>query len=447
MQTSRYDANPPHTPNDTPSPEVRAHVRDLLLRSEAFRNMPREQQMEIANNTVRVADYLARPEGIEGHRLPSAPARRDPYAFAQADPPTDAQTTQHFSDVNAIGADSKNFRANAAREGAKVAGALLEAVNFPTFVAGLINGVFHSIVQSSMDQMEAYSKLVADISKTMNEFRDLNTTDNQGIDHLTDQFPDVFKMETDTGDDGKARPVARLRDGADETEALKRVNAALPIQGGPVTSLDDETIRDKVVSAARTQLATSRQQLLATMVMMGINRIVVTDGRISAKILYDFKAQDNMKLQRSATAYDYAKEKDWLGGEHLAQGSVSENEGEQTITGGESSHSGTDSSERGASYYTKGKNKTTTQPVISAMSTATESVNASLQTKASLAGQVDVNFKSDYFPLEKMADSFQIGMIQNAAKPGQAGGAPRAGTAAPASNTGTAAATPATATK
>ena len=43
------------------------------------------------------------------------------------------------------------------------------------------------------------------------------------------------------------------------------------------------------------------------------------------------------------------------------------------------------------------------------MSTASETSDASLSTKATLAGLVDINFKSDYFPLEKMADSFQIG--------------------------------------
>jgi len=54
-----------------------------------------------------------------------------------------------------------------------------------------------------------------------------------------------------------------------------------------------------------------------------------------------------------------------------------------------------------------------------------------------LSGVVDINFKSDYLPLEKMADSFQIGMIQNASKPGRgagaaAGGKGTAGGAAPA---------------
>ncbi len=45
--------------------------------------------------------------------------------------------------------------------------------------------------------------------------------------------------------------------------------------------------------------------MLATLVMLGINRIVVTDGKISAKVMYDFQARDNMPLSHSATKIDH----------------------------------------------------------------------------------------------------------------------------------------------
>jgi len=38
------------------------------------------------------------------------------------------------------------------------------------------------------------------------------------------------------------------------------------------------------VAAAKRRIAIDRRQLLATMVMMGINRVVVTDGKIVAKL-------------------------------------------------------------------------------------------------------------------------------------------------------------------
>ena len=39
-----------------------------------------------------------------------------------------------------------------------------------------------------------------------------------------------------------------------------------------------------LVGAARRRLAIDRQQMLATLVMMGINRVVVTDGKIGARL-------------------------------------------------------------------------------------------------------------------------------------------------------------------
>ena len=44
-------------------------------------------------------------------------------------------------------------------------------------------------------------------------------------------------------------------------------------------------------------MARSRQQMLASMVMLGINRIVVTDGLINAKVVFDMRATDQRAAQ------------------------------------------------------------------------------------------------------------------------------------------------------
>ena len=72
--------------------------------------------------------------------------------------------------------------------------------------------------------------------------------------------------------------------------------------------LSDENVEKALVMAARMQLAKQRQQLMASMVLMGINRIVITDGKISAKIMYDFTSKDTMSKRRTAQAYDYARD-------------------------------------------------------------------------------------------------------------------------------------------
>src|SRR5260370_39870097 len=101
--------------------------------------------------------------------------------------------------------------------------------------------------------MHAYGQVVADVAKTLNQFRDENVTDNQGRDYLIQQFPDTFKLDIDTDDGGAAAPRVRMRDGVDEDHALKKVNS-LRLEGGPVTSLDDDSSEGKRVPPARTRL-------------------------------------------------------------------------------------------------------------------------------------------------------------------------------------------------
>jgi hypothetical protein len=387
---------PPSVEADGRLDEVRRQVRALLEKSPSFRELTPDKQREIARHTVEVCNYLAAPEGIPGSRIASAQARALDRALQGAG-----------------SAEDGVFKAQAAREGAAVAGALLQNVNFPDFVSQLIQGVFHSIVQSSIEQMEAYGRLVQSVAMTLNQFRDENVSANQGRDHLVDQFPDLFRLDIDTGEDGD-QPRVRLRDGVDEDEALKKVNT-MPIEGGPLSSLDDESIEESLVPAARTQLATSRQQLLATMVLMGINRIIVTDGRIAAKVMFDFQARDNMKWARSATKFDYDKDqmRTTSEGEYESEQQASERKTTWTKDAGYSQD------RRDGGYYAKGKYKSVSEPVLTLASATQAATDAALQTKASLSGQVEVNFKSETFPLEKMADSFQIGRIQDAARPGQ----------------------------
>jgi hypothetical protein len=417
---------------------VRAQVKDILLKSDAFRRLPQDQQRDIARHTVEIAHYLATPEGIPGNTLagPADPPRpRDPYALGldnSSDPNRD------LAQFNQATGGGTGFKAGAAREGAAVAGLLLRQVNFVQFVSGLIQGVFHSIVEASIQQMQAYGALVQQVAQTLSQFRDANVTENNARDHLANQFPDVFAINIDgSSDDGTPQPRLALRDGVDGTAALKKVNNELQLTGSDqVTGLDDDVAEQKLVLAARNQLAAQRQQLLATIVLMGINRIIVTDGRISAKVIYDFQAQDNLQRQMVASRYDYGNQY------NTSSSSQTESGGG---TGGSSGDSGGygDSARTDGSYYTKGTYQYQQTPVVTLAATAQSTTDAELQSKATLSGLVDVHFKSETFPLEKMADSFQIARLQSAANPANRNPGGGDGGSFPAPSTGGSAGAPA----
>ncbi|HEX8692465.1 MAG TPA: hypothetical protein VF746_08610 [Longimicrobium sp.] len=220
---------------------VRRHVRDLLQKSPAFRELPPGKQRRLADDMVKVASLLAEPAGIR------------------------------IDQVRAMSADAEKFVAK---------------VDFPAFVGALINSVFEAVVESSIEQMKAFAELVAGVAKSLDRFVDDNASADQGHDWLASSYPDLFELDLEPGCDGK--PCLRLRGGVDGKRALARVNR-LPIVGGPLRSLDGDAVEKKLVPAAR-RLATSRQQLLATMVLMGINRIVVTDGFISARLEFAARA-------------------------------------------------------------------------------------------------------------------------------------------------------------
>lgn len=400
-----------------PRQEVRDAVKKLLMKSDAFRQLPPAKQMSIAQSTALIADYLVAPENIKGTEIPNGLGMPTARAMAgEQDPMTPSQTsyTDARKAVTEIGADK--FRANAAHEGAAVAGEFMKAVSFPAFVSGLIEGVFSSIVRSSIQQMEAYQKMIASVAQSLQQFRDDNVSPNQGRDHMAEKFPDLFEIGSDDMAENPS-PRLKLREGVDEGEALKRVNSQLSFTDGQLKSMDlsDENTELAIITAARTQLARQRQQLMASLVLMGINRIVVTDGKLSAKIMYDFQAKDNRRLQRSASASDYARNPDgslssmWKGEGEYDSGS--------TANRSRNSDKDTSSSESSADSYAKGTYKYEQNPVMTAMSTASDASETQLQTRAQLTGAVEVNFKSDYLPLDKMATPGMIAAIQGNSTP------------------------------
>ena len=67
--------------------------------------------------------------------------------------------------------------------------------------------------------------------------------------------------------------------------------------------LTDELLEGKLIPAARQRVGESRLQTLATMVLLGMNRIVVRDGSISASVRFRAAAKDKTKV-------DYAVSQD-----------------------------------------------------------------------------------------------------------------------------------------
>ena len=117
------------TPDPRPQPlqAVREAVKGVLTQSQAFAQLPPAQQQQVAGDTALIADYLVRPEGIPGNNIPGGVGM--PQALAGvADSGVNASSDKGWEAVDDIG--KNRFSAAAGREGAEVAGLLLQKVNF-----------------------------------------------------------------------------------------------------------------------------------------------------------------------------------------------------------------------------------------------------------------------------------------------------------------------------
>jgi hypothetical protein len=414
---ARIAEPPPDRTMVTPPPTsaaaiqaARPEVFQLLMRTPAFLSLPEEERRKIAGDTVRVLSYWTDPNGVHseiaareasgdlprsGALAASQVAQAAPVARVMADDPVEATKRQLSSSPGFAGGD---FEAGAVRQGVEQFGEMVQKVDFPKFVGGLIKNVFQAIVESSIEQMRAYGELIANVAKTTDQFMRDNIGEAAGRDYLGDAYPDVLSVGIgNTADDFEgaeeaAQPPPRLKaSGENAAVRLAEISREMNVNP-PVTDLSDANAELRLVTAARLQMAKSRQQLLSSMVMLGINRIVITDGSINAKVVFDMRASDKAKRNYSASMHDREAQrykesvKAEYGSWYTPYSASAAFEGEQ-------------------------------EHVATVGSALDESSESKAEVKAKLSGDVRVNFKSDYLPLDKMATPEMMSVIQGNSTP------------------------------
>jgi hypothetical protein len=361
---------------------VRTQVHALLTSSPAYHALHLEERRRLSDNLVKIAAYsaeLIRDDWHQSARLGQRPVLRrrtvieGPVATqASADPATDS-TALDSTALSARPSSSARPAATALEEGSgfqpaaanqvgRVTRETLNAIAFPTFVADLIKGTFNAIVNASIQQMEAYMKLLENVSKTVDQFMRDNISDDQAKDWLAQMYPQHITVRG-----GQAVP----RDGADDAPAPDfRSDLGLSEE----VSLDESSINEQLVPAARRRLAQTRHQMLSTMVLLGMNRIVVTGGKIRATMGFHIDARDRAHSEH-ATDFDFR-----------AAASGSFGFGPWSVSASTS-----------VAYVTSSRRTS----------------DAELNVEADLTGEVEIHFKTDYFPLERFAGPSTIGTIRS----------------------------------
>jgi len=385
--------------------DIRDAVRRNLEANPTFAKLPDNERRELAQNTVTALAYIL--GGEDGKSRPETVALADKPALPQ----NPAQhTKQDFKDLTGddsgktAGQKFKDSGAVAADQGTDDYTKLVSKVDFPSFVGGLIKGVFDAINNSTMAQLKAYSELVKNVAKSVEEFMQDNVSQNHARDYLAQKFPDQLDVDNSSG-----QPKLVPKADADEDNIPSMFkDLGLPADN----SVDEDSIEEKLVPAARRRMALDRQQLLATMVMMGVNRLVVTNGTIEASVLFELKTKDEVRRGYKQT------------GNYRGSQSASNYDNRTTTTDSSSgggfwgSIFGGDSSNTHDEWYRGHYDTDSAQ--FSVSTTRSEDSSAKVDLHAKLTGKVNVNFKSDYFPMEKMTDVLQMNAIKEKAMGDQA---------------------------
>ncbi|MFO1310629.1 MAG: hypothetical protein U1F41_01050 [Burkholderiales bacterium] len=399
-------------------PVVRERVRAHLMSSPAFMALSDDKRREVAHNTVNALHYIL--GGEDGRTVPqSMTLGGNSAGFAPSEALAGiAATTVNKAATVAPGAMQQRNApqdgiGQAARAGGRAFTDTIADVNFPAFVGGLIDGVFNSIVTTSIKQMEAYAEMVKNVSKSVDQYMKDNVTENHARDYLADRYPGHLQVDI-SGDAPRLKP----KEGLDDSNLPDFFND-LGLKA-PVTSLDEDNVESELVPAARRRIAMDRQQMLATMVMMGVNRLVVTNGSIEASCMFELDTTDTHSRDRTRTTdFDSSRERttDWGADERYNQkwdGSRNFKVGNDNVSFEQKNNWSGDYT---SGWYSKGTGKDTAKFNMKTVDTRND--NETINLHAQLAGKVKVNFKSDYFPMEKMIDVFQIQKIQEKTPAGQ----------------------------
>jgi hypothetical protein len=366
-ELSAMDAAP--SPPGTPPAPVRAAIRDLLTSRPEFARLDAPTRRALAEGLVRIGTTAVALDG--DHGVASSGTDRPPR------PPRLARAQSAGTEYSGVAAQ-------------RVAGTtqqILNAVSFPRFVNELITGVFKALLDSNQQQMNSYVELIRNVAASTEGFADANVGAQGARQWLVERFPASFVIEGEADEfDDPGRPLTpeeRAERDA-ETRLRLRPNASMPSEGALRTALGlgpQESVPtgdpEGLVGLARASLARSRQQMLATMVMLGMQRIVIESGRLNASMRFHIDT-------RSAAAEDRGSSFD-LRNEAEAKGSFGF-----------------------GPWGVEAKVKNTIGYVSTQRTQTTEEMNTDLDLNSS----VELVFKTDYLPLDRLAGQGQVDRIR-----------------------------------
>jgi len=193
-----------------------------------------------------------------------------------------------------------------AGERALAAASQLEKIGFVDFTVHLVQGVYEVIVKASMDQLKSYADFVNMISKSLVQYQD----DLIGADGSTKQvtaadsyIKDVLALDPLSTADYTLT--------SDQVTSLKQHFSEVTIEDTTTTTTTKKQIGDHITSSGTTNIlkvaelkkfvteklksgAKHSYNLITTILKIGMQKVVVTNGEIETKLTFHIDASDTL---------------------------------------------------------------------------------------------------------------------------------------------------------
>ncbi|UCH74058.1 MAG: hypothetical protein JSU82_17355 [Rhodospirillales bacterium] len=352
---------------------VRAAVRGLLEQNPEFARVDPGSRRKLAHDLVQLTETSLALMAEEAEADPDAAAARTPLAGGMA------------------------FDPAANRQLAGVAQATLEGIAFPRFVTELVNGVFKGLIDANAQQIQAYVDMISGVTAASADSGSA-TGPAQARLWLVQQFPDSYELGVSQDDWGQEEAngttVVRLREGRDGPPR-EDVAALLELTGEEAEGFDTEEPEEGLLGKVRAYLSRKRQKVMASLLMLGINRLVIDHGRIKAGMNFSIDAHSAAEENR-ARRFEFA-------------------------------HSSTAGASVGFGPWSVNASMTNSIGIVNtSQSHQREEMNQAVNMNA----DVELHFHSDYMPLNQLAAADSVQRIRavsaNPTAPATAPGAGRA---------------------
>ena len=227
------------TPDGEVLGEARSIAQSWLSTSQAFANLPWDEQQTVYLDTVhREADKLLARQG-----------RPTQYSLPQA---TDSGKEMGFKGYD------PGFQGSTA-----AFNELVDSVDFPQFVADLLKAVFNANLKVMKEQTDSYIKLMKECTKSTADFiKKIN--DDDTFAKLAESNSEQYNVTTEQQPNGQMK--------------LQLTNP----QGDKLDPEDTEV--KKAILATKLNMAKEHRAALREVLLMGVTRLVVDKGTVEAGV-------------------------------------------------------------------------------------------------------------------------------------------------------------------